>query len=449
MKTSLKIFGTHEERTIQQLQRCVDAESGAIGVLCADGHVGYSMPIGGVVAYRDHVSPSGVGYDIACGNMAVETNLMAEQIPVGDWPKLADEIQARISFGVGRKNNEPVDDPVLDDIAHAQVPQQAAMAQIAAQQLGTVGSGNHYVDVLEDETGRVWVGVHFGSRGFGHKTAKGFMNIAQGRAFEDGSGEGEMDSPPLLLNVNTPCGWDYIEAMQLAGQYASAGREAVVRKVVEILKAKPEFAVHNHHNYAWRELRENPEGELNWYWVIRKGATPAESNQYGFVGGSMGDISVILRGVESEKSVAALYSTVHGAGRVMSRTQAAGKQKWHKAKWVCGNYRNCPFTAPIAMFERSPQGERPTCPACGSKLNRQGARREHLGGGLVDFETEKAVLIQKGIMLRGAGADEAPPVYRPLAGVLQAHVGTIEVIHTLMPRIVVMAGGDEFDPYKD
>ena len=93
-----------------------------------------------------------------------------------------------------RKNNEPIDSPVFDRIGSSPVGPQRALMQMAQAQLGTVGSGNHYVDVLEDETGRLWVACHFGSRGIGHKTATGFMNIAQGRTFHDGKGEGHMDS---------------------------------------------------------------------------------------------------------------------------------------------------------------------------------------------------------------------------------------------------------------
>lgn len=107
---TMKIYGKHDDRTIQQLERCIAAEDGAVGVLCADGHLGYSMPIGGVVGYLGFVSPSGVGYDIACGNLAVQTNLKAADVPPVEFGRLADEIQQRISFGVGRKNNEPVDD---------------------------------------------------------------------------------------------------------------------------------------------------------------------------------------------------------------------------------------------------------------------------------------------------------------------------------------------------
>lgn len=440
MNVPVRILGQHDDRTKAQLARCVAVEPGAIGVLCADGHVGYSMPIGGVVAYQDFVSPSGVGYDIACGNMAVQTNLIAADIPHGEMVGLADEIQRRISFGMGRKNNEPIDSPVFDRISASPVAQQRSMIQLAQQQLGTVGSGNHYVDVLEDEAGTLWVACHFGSRGVGHKTACGFMNIAQGRAFEDGKGEGEMDAPPLLLDIHQPSGQDYIEAMTIAGEFAYAGREAVIAKTLAILGAEAEFTVHNHHNFAWQELHQGVSR-----WVVRKGATPAFPGQWGFVGGSMGDISVILRGVDSEASRDLLYSTVHGAGRVMSRTQAAGKQKWIKG-WFCG-MRDCDGSLPI-QTPRNADGSNPKCPKCGHRTNKR-TWMERLKTGLVDFDVEKTKLVERGIVLRGAGADEAPPVYRPLQSVLDAHIGTVEIAHTLQPRIVVMAGGDEYDPYKD
>jgi len=214
----MKIYGHHDQRTIEQLSRCVAAERGAVGVLCADGHVGYSMPIGGVVGYRKYVSPSGVGYDIACGNLAVQTNLQASDVPRDELIRIAGEIERRISFGIGRKNNEPIDDPVFDAITASPVEGQRRMLTLARDQLGTVGSGNHYVDVLEDEGGALWVACHFGSRGFGHKTATGFMNVARDQAFDDAGGQGEMDSPPLLLDAAKPSGQDYIAAMTIAGE---------------------------------------------------------------------------------------------------------------------------------------------------------------------------------------------------------------------------------------
>src|SRR5262249_4930428 len=176
-------------------------ERNAPAVLCADGHLGYSMPIGGVVGYRDHVSPSGVGYDIACGNLAIRTNLAAVDVAPSDYVRIANAIQRRISFGMGRHNNEPVrDHPVFDAIAQSPVAEQRRLLGLAREQLGTVGGGNHYVDVLEDEAGQLWVGIHFGSRGFGHKTATGFLNVAAGRPVEAHPPPGrEVHAPPTPL----------------------------------------------------------------------------------------------------------------------------------------------------------------------------------------------------------------------------------------------------------
>ena len=138
-----------------------------------------------------------------------------------------------------------------------------------------------------------------------------------------------MDSPPVLFEVGSELGESYISAMQLAGDYAYAGRDVVVAKVLEILGADATYEVHNHHNFAWREEHFGRS-----YWVIRKGCTPARPGQEGFVGGSMGDESVILEGVAGTEAASALYSTVHGAGRVMSRTQAAGRVRRRK-RWAC------------------------------------------------------------------------------------------------------------------
>jgi tRNA-splicing ligase RtcB (3'-phosphate/5'-hydroxy nucleic acid ligase) len=398
-RDAVAIFGAHDDRTVAQLQRCVAAERDARAVLCADGHVGYSMPIGGVVAYRRFISPSGVGYDIACGNLAARIDLRAAE--VGDWGRIASEIQKGISFGIGRANNDPITDhPVFDRIAASPVREQRGLLPLARQQLGTVGSGNHYVDLLEDEQGYVWIGVHFGSRGFGHRTATGFMRIAQGGRWDDGGGEGEMDAPPLLLALDAPSGQDYFEAMTIAGEYAYAGREAVVERVRRILGATVTESVHNHHNFAWRESHD-AETRI----VVRKGATPAFPGQRGFVGGSMGDLSVILEGVDSPASRAALYSTVHGAGRVMSRTQAAGRRQRRTGKI--------------------------------------------LKPGAVDWAAAQRAVRERGVVLRGGGPDEAPQVYRRLESVLEAHAGTVRVLHRLQPRVVVMAGMHEFDPYKD
>src|SRR6266568_3278905 len=267
-------------------------------------------------------------------------------------------------------------------------------------QLGTVGSGNHYVDVFADEADCVWVGVHFGSRGFGFGVAHGFLALSQNRAWDERVPEVE-----TLLDVATPVGDAYWQLMNLAGRYAYAGREWVARKVVSLLGGRELELVHNHHNFAWREEHD---GES--FYVVRKGATPAFPGQKGFVGGSMGDDAVIIQGADTDDAsvrdlqARALYSTVHGAGRVMSRTAAAGK--------------------------RTRQG----------RILKEGA---------ISREMMHAWVKRKGVVLRGGGTDESPHVYRRLPDVLAAQGPTVQVLHTLRPLVVVMAGADEFDPYKD
>jgi tRNA-splicing ligase RtcB len=435
--STVKTFGSVDRRSLEQLERCMAAGDAELGVLCADHHPGYSQPIGGGIAYEGYVSPSGVGYDIGCGNKAARTELTrADLDALGGVERIMAEITRRISFGMGVPAAERVDHPVLDRIRSADFAPQRSLVDLAAAQLGTVGAGNHYVNVMEDETGRIWVGVHFGSRGFGHKTASGFLALAQGLAFGARAHEGEMDSPPVLFEVGSELGEAYVSAMELAGAYAYAGRDVVVAKVLDIFGAEPVHEVHNHHNFAWRE-----EHFGRFYWIIRKGCTPARPGQEGFVGGSMGDESVILEGVESPNAAGSLYSTVHGAGRVMSRSQAAGKVR-RQSVYACG-MRDCDFAVPAKGYA----GER--CPEHPTAKMRKWRREEVLRPGIVDWPAVQARLREQGIVLVGGGADEAPEVYKRLPEVLAAHGGTIRVKHTLRPLGVAMAGRDVQDPYKD
>lgn len=400
----LHIFGKEliDENSIRQLDRCVG--EGDLAVLTADAHYGYGHPIGGVVAYKNKVSLSGVGFDIACGNKAVRTDLMAKDVDVS---AIMDEIVRRISFGVGRPNNEPIDHEVFDNIRLADFQPQRQLISLARDQLGTVGSGNHYVDLFEDEQGWLWIGVHFGSRGFGHKTAMGFIALSQGMNFNDRAKEGSMDAKPVLFDVDSAIGQDYLAAMHLAGEYAYAGRDAVVDKVLNILGAKSNFAVHNHHNFTWKEHHFGEE-----FWVVRKGCTPAFPNQQSFVGATMFDEAVILEGLETETARNGLFSTVHGAGRVMSRNEAAGKKKWMKDQ----------------TGKKSPVV---------------------VGRGKVNFEEVKNLAKVQGIELRGGAADEAPQCYKKLDQVLDCHRDTIRILHRLRPIGVAMAGAEVYDPYKD
>jgi tRNA-splicing ligase RtcB len=372
-----------------------------------------------------------------CGNKAARTDLTrADLDALGGVESVMREITRRISFGMGVPAQERVDHPVLEKIRTADFEPQRKLSKLADSQLGTVGSGNHYVNLMEDEQGQIWVGVHFGSRGFGHKTASGFLALAEGKRFDERAVEGEMDSPPVLFAVGSELGDAYIAAMELAGEYAYAGRDVVVAKVLEILAAEAVHEVHNHHNFAWREEHFGRS-----YWVIRKGCTPARPGQEGFVGGSMGDESVILEGVESDENEHALYSTVHGAGRVMSRTQAAGRIR-RQTVYACSN-RDCDFTVPAKGYTGQKCPDHPN-----AKMRK--LRKEHVvRPGLVDWPAVQARLREQGIVLVGGGADEAPEVYKRLPDVLAAHGETIRVKHTLRPLGVAMAGRDVHDPYKD
>jgi tRNA-splicing ligase RtcB (3'-phosphate/5'-hydroxy nucleic acid ligase) len=400
------IFGNHEPKTLAQL---ADVSSRAErAALMADGHLGYVMPIGGVAAYREQVSVVGVGFDIACGNAAIRTDLFLHgRLNFSErLGEIADEIQAIISFGIGRKNRSddaPVDHRLFKSAAWEALPPHVreALRDKARSQLGTVGSGNHYVDVFADESDAIWVGVHFGSRGLGHTIASGFLALSQGAKWGERVPERE-----VLLPLRKSMGHDYWELMTLAGEYAYAGREWVARKVVSLLGGRELELVHNHHNFAWRE-----EHDEETFIVIRKGATPAFPSQKGFVGGSMGDDAVIVQGAARADGATAalqrraLFSTVHGAGRVMSRSAAAGK-----------------------LNRRTGQVIRP---------------------GAVSPQMMHSWVREKRVVLRGGGLDESPHVYRRLPDVLAAQKGTVEVLHTLRPLIVVMAGPDLFDPYKD
>jgi tRNA-splicing ligase RtcB len=302
--SGITIFGEHDAKTVAQMQRCMGVGSAVAGVLCADGHLGYAQPVGGVVAYEEHVSVSGVGFDIGCGNMAVKLDVTRAELPA-DPATLVADIARNVSFGIGRTNAGKVEHPLFESPLWQDVPEISHLKAMARDQLGTVGGGNHYVDLFEDEDGFVWIGVHFGSRGLGHKTATTFLKLSGGK---DG-----IDVEPAVLHQDSELGAKYLAGMTLAGEYAYA--EWVVERVRKILGGSVVDSVHNHHNYAWRERHAGRD-----LWVVRKGATPAFPGQRGFVGGSMGDDAVILAGVESEKAAESLFSTVHGAGRVMSRT---------------------------------------------------------------------------------------------------------------------------------
>jgi tRNA-splicing ligase RtcB len=384
----IPIWGTPDEGAVSQIKTC--ARTADRVALMGDSHKGYAVPIGGVVAYKDSISPSGVGFDIACGNKAVLLDIPGSEIRQ-NISKIMDDVFSTISFGIGQRNSERVDHSLFDSPSW-KVEAVKPLKEMAHQQLGTVGSGNHYIDLFVGETDRVWIGVHFGSRGLGHKTATWFLKAA-------GAKDG-MDVEPCVIGANTDLGVQYIEAMHLAGEYAYAGRDWVCSRIAKLLGATILEEVHNHHNFAWRESHGGED-----LWVVRKGATPAFPGQKGFVGGTMGETSVILEGVENEDAKHSLYSTVHGAGRVMGRMEAKGKT------------------------------DRKT-----GEVKRVGRVTQAMMNGWLQ---------RANVELRGAGLDESPDCYKRLNEVLAEHGDSIRILHTLTPVGVAMAGAHEFDPYKD
>ncbi|HXX49875.1 MAG TPA: RtcB family protein [Xanthobacteraceae bacterium] len=322
----LTIYGRHDDATVAQMKNCMTVGNVVAGVICADGHLGYAQPVGGVIAYEKQISISGVGFDIACGNMAVRLDVPFDAIEdrVGE---IAKDIANTVSFGLGRTNDERVEHELFDDTDAWTAADMRDYRQKAAAQLGTVGSANHYVDLMRDEEGFVWIGNHFGSRGLGHTSATKYLKAA--------GGKNGMNVPPAVMDEDGELGARYIAAMELAGRYAYAGREWVIERVRKIIGGAVTDSVHNHHNYAWRETHDGHD-----LWVVRKGATPAFPGQRGFVGGSMGDDAVIIEGIDSAQSRALLYSTVHGAGRLFGRKEAKRRFKreqmdeWLKSRGV-------------------------------------------------------------------------------------------------------------------
>jgi tRNA-splicing ligase RtcB len=385
------VWGQPDEGALRQIRLC--AQTADKTALMADAHYGYSVPIGGVVAYRNAISPSGVGYDIACGNKAVrlEGGKSLEELRANIGP-IMDEVWQAISFGIGRKNAERPEHALFDLDEPWRLEATRDLKALAQDQLGTVGSGNHYVDIFADEQNRIWVGVHFGSRGLGHRTATWFLRAA-------GAKDG-MDVEPCVLDVGSDLGQQYLIAMQLAGRYAYAGRDWVCARMAQILGAQIVEEVHNHHNFAWRERHGGED-----LWVVRKGATPAFPGQRGFVGGTMGETSVILEGVPNENAKHSLYSTVHGAGRVMGRMEARGKR--HKRT---------------------------------GEVTRVGKVTPDMMAGWLE---------RAHVELRGGGLDESPDCYKRLTDVLEEHKDSVRILHTLTPLGVAMASAEEKDPYKD
>jgi tRNA-splicing ligase RtcB len=252
------------------------------------------------------------------------------------------------------------------------------------------------------------------------------MAAAQGLGFD---GRPKSPESPIVLDTRDSIGEYYVAAMKLAGEYARVGRHVVMQACLDVLGATAAEAVENHHNYAWLE---------DGLWVVRKGATPL-TRAPAYIGGSMGDGAAIVRGAPNVKDnvmmghktakavedIGAIGSAPHGAGRMMSRTKAAGKFRKGYECVVCGYF--------IPKASRDP-----FCPDHPDADVKRSRERDS-STGAIDWATVRDALAYRGVTVLGAAADEAPAAYKDLDAVLAAH-SNVEVLHRLRPLGVIMAG---------
>lgn len=377
-----RTWGTDIDEASHAQMRQACAVPGARGAaLMPDAHVGYGLPIGGVLALENAVIPYAVGVDIAC-----RMKLSILDTPPASLDKRFEAYRSSIErgtrFGIGSEHETPQDHPVMDeDWEITRVTRE--QKDKARRQLGTSGSGNHFVEFgvvtlpeRDEELGLdageyVALLSHSGSRGTGSSVCDTYSNIARARLPKAYGELGRL----AWLSLDSEAGQEYWNAMNLMGDYAAANHDVIHRLVTKLLGARIVGGVENHHNFAWKE--EHGGRELI---VHRKGATPAGKGVLGVIPGSMASPAYIVRGKGNPLS---LNSASHGAGRRMSRTQA--RQQYN-------------------------------------------------------FRAVQKDLEKKGVHILSAGSDEVPSVYKDIDAVMAEQQDLVEVIARFDPRIVKMSG---------
>jgi tRNA-splicing ligase RtcB len=279
------------------------------GALMPDAHLGYSLPIGGVVATRGMIFPSWVGYDIGCGMCAVKT-VFAKAAIQARAQAIFREVERVVP--VGLKNHKTDQDQPADREHFSKLGQKIYRSRKGARQLGTLGGGNHFIEIGANEKEEVWLCIHSGSRGVGHGLATEYMRLASGGKVREGH---------FGFREDTELGKLYIQDMNAALAWALQNRlamlKAVTRAIQKVLEGcEPpealwrEEVINRNHNHA--EKRAD-------LWIHRKGATHAEAGMLGVIPGNMRDGFFVVRGKGNPE---ALYSSSHGAGRVLSRKKA-------------------------------------------------------------------------------------------------------------------------------
>lgn len=378
-----KTWGADEidEGAFKQMQQACALPHAVGAALMPDAHLGYGLPIGGVLATEDVVIPYAVGVDIAC-RMKLSILDMPAWTLKDKKPQYVDALERGTAFGVGSKHEKPQDHPVLDrDWTVSRVTRENK--DKARLQLGSSGSGNHFVEFgtftlgrRDDELGLdageyVALLSHSGSRGAGAAVCSTYSAIAQARLPKRYADFGRL----AWLELDSQEGQEYWAAMNLMGEYAAANHDVIHRLVSKLLGGRIVAGVENHHNFAWKEVHGGKEVVVH-----RKGATPAAAGELGVIPGSMADPAYVVRGKGNAESLA---SASHGAGRRMSRKKA--KERYN-LKAVANS------------------------------------------------------LAKNGVTVLSAGADEVPGVYKNIDDVMQRQQDLVEIVARFDPKIVKMCG---------
>ena len=383
-----RIWGSDlEPEAIRQLKNACRLPVAVSAALMPDAHVGYGLPIGGVLATRSAVIPYAVGVDIACRMKLTVLDLPLSSL-TEDQPRLTAAIERETRFGMGAAFRVPRRHDVMDR-DWTITPLTARLKDRAWGQLGTSGSGNHFVEFGRLTVSDEGVGLprgeylalltHSGSRGAGAQIAQHYSKLARAR---------HPELPQELahlawLDLSSEAGQQYWAAMELMGRYAAANHALIHAHIARALGAEVRLDLENHHNFAWRERHRLPDGSEEDLIVHRKGATPAGAGVLGIIPGSMATPGYVARG----KGVAAsLNSAAHGAGRRMSRTKAKSMFTWNDAR---------------------------------------------------------TYLRERGVTLLSAGLDEVPMAYKNIDDVMAAQRDLVDPLAVFEPRLVKMAAGGE------
>jgi len=377
----------HDVKALEQMKNACALPVAAAGALMPDAHVGYGLPIGGVLATHDAVIPYAVGVDIACRMKMTVLDLPLTTLS-DEQARLTAALERETRFGVGASFTTRRRHDVMDaDWRASKIT--ADLKDRAWAQLGTSGSGNHFVEFGMLTVSDPAVGLepgqyvallsHSGSRGTGAQIAQHFSKVAR---------QAHPELPQALsqlawLDLASDAGQEYWAAMELMGRYAAANHALIHAHVARALGAEVRLDIENHHNYAWRERHVLADGREREVIVHRKGATPAGAGTLGIIPGSMGTPGYVVRG---KGSAASLQSASHGAGRRMSRTEAKKTFNW----------------ADTQRFLR-----------------------------------------ERGVTLISAGLDEVPMAYKDIDEVMAAQGDLVEPLARFEPRLVKMAPSGE------